>query len=165
MSAAILTTKLSVPTLPGQRTPRPRLIERLDAGLTCKLTLVCAPAGFGKTTLLAEWMAQGDDSFAWLSLDKQDNDPIFFLTYLAAALQTVDEELGETALSLLQSPQPPAPPNCSPRLTRGRRPLSPLPTLRRMKKALRPFLPTWPSGWPSRSANASKKCWRWSPRG
>jgi LuxR family transcriptional regulator, maltose regulon positive regulatory protein len=115
MSAPILTTKLYVPALPGQRTPRPRLIEQLDAGLTGKLTLVCAPAGFGKTTLLAEWMVQGDDGqwtrddrFAWLSLDKQDNDPTLFLSYLAAALQTVDEELGETALSLLQSPQPPA---------------------------------------------------------
>ena len=116
MSTPILTTKLFAPTLPGQRTPRPRLIERLDAGLTGKLTLVSAPAGFGKTTVLAEWMTgvddgrwTSDDSFAWLSLDKEDNDPALFLTYLASALQTVDEDLGETALSLLQSPQQPAP--------------------------------------------------------
>ncbi|MCL4863355.1 MAG: hypothetical protein KJZ93_28375 [Caldilineaceae bacterium] len=116
MSAPILTTKLFVPVLPDQRTPRQRLIERLDAGLNRKLTLVSAPAGFGKTTLLAEWIAgvddrrwTSDDSFAWLSLDRQDDDPTLFLTYLAAALQTVDEELGETALSLLQSTQSPAP--------------------------------------------------------
>jgi LuxR family maltose regulon positive regulatory protein len=105
---------LYVPALPGQRTPRPRLLARLDAGLAGKLTLVCAPAGFGKTTLLAGWIGQADDgrwtmddSFAWLSLDRQDNDPTLFLTYLVAALQTVDEDLGGPALSLLQSPQTP----------------------------------------------------------
>lgn len=109
MSAPILTTKLFIPALPSSRVPRQRLIEQLDAGLDRKLTLISAPAGFGKTTLLADWIRQKDEGFAWLSLDENDNDPTLFLTYLAAALRTVDETLGETAVSLLQSPTPPAP--------------------------------------------------------
>ena len=71
---------------------RPRLIERISRGLDCALTLVSAPAGFGKTTLLTEWLAMvsepGGGSTAWLSLDQRDNDPASFWTYVIAALQT-----------------------------------------------------------------------------
>lgn len=115
MSAPILATKLFVPTLQGNRVPRRRLITQLDESLERKLTLISAPAGFGKTTLLAEWIEQKDkgpgtkdERYAWLSLDENDNDPTLFLAYLVAALQTVDQALGETAVSLLQSPQPPS---------------------------------------------------------
>jgi LuxR family maltose regulon positive regulatory protein len=90
--------------------PRPRLLQRLDAGLRGKLTLVSAPAGFGKTTLATEWLSQlSIDNYqaAWLSLDEGDNDLSRFLIYLIAALQTIEAGIGETALAVLQSPQPP----------------------------------------------------------
>jgi LuxR family maltose regulon positive regulatory protein len=94
---------------------RPRLIERLNAGLRSghKLSLVSAPAGFGKTTLVSEWVhmeeALGDEphQFGWLSLDESDNDPTRFLSYTVAALRTVEPELAQGALTALQSPQPP----------------------------------------------------------
>jgi len=87
------------------------LVERLDAGRHRKLTLVSAPAGFGKTTLVSEWVhhrrgqAETGPSVAWLSLDEGDNDTARFLTYAIAALRTIESGLGETAVSLLQSPQ------------------------------------------------------------
>jgi LuxR family maltose regulon positive regulatory protein len=87
---------------------RPRLSERLSRGAEAALTLVSAPAGFGKTTLLAEWLAvaaAGERSVAWLSLDQRDNDPASFWTYLVAALNTGVP--GEGAGALLQPPQPP----------------------------------------------------------
>jgi LuxR family maltose regulon positive regulatory protein len=93
--------------------PRPRLSERLDRGTTSKLTLVSAPAGFGKTTLLTEWLAAGparpagERLVAWLSLDQADNDPVSFWTYVIAALRTVASGVGESALTYLQAPQPP----------------------------------------------------------
>jgi LuxR family maltose regulon positive regulatory protein len=93
--------------------PRPRLSERLDRGTASKLTLVSAPAGFGKTTLLTEWLAAGPAApanerlAAWLSLDRADNDPASFWTYVIAALRTVASGVGESALTLLQAPQPP----------------------------------------------------------
>ena len=93
--------------------PRPRLSERLDRGTASKLTLVSAPAGFGKTTLLAEWLAAGPAApagerlVAWLSLDRADNDPVSFWTYVIAALRTVAPGVGESALAFLQAPQPP----------------------------------------------------------
>jgi LuxR family maltose regulon positive regulatory protein len=86
---------------------RPRLLERLNEGLHRKLTLVSAPAGFGKTTLVSEWLAGGPRPASWLSLDDQENDPIGFLTYLVAAVQTIASNIGEGVLSALQSPQPP----------------------------------------------------------
>jgi LuxR family transcriptional regulator, maltose regulon positive regulatory protein len=73
------------------------------------LTLVSAPAGFGKTTALAQWCAQSDMPVAWLSLEAEDNDPTRFLSYLIAALQTLDAQLGTTAIALLRTPQPPSP--------------------------------------------------------
>jgi LuxR family maltose regulon positive regulatory protein len=72
-----------------------------------KLTLLSAPAGFGKTTLVSEWVAGCGRPAAWLSLDEGDNDPTRFLTYLVAALQTVAAIIGKGVLGVLQSPQPP----------------------------------------------------------
>ena len=73
----------------------------------CKLTLISASAGFGKTTLVSEWVTGCCRQVAWLSLDEGDNDPIRFLTYLIAALQTLAPPLERGALAILQSPQPP----------------------------------------------------------
>ena len=103
---ALLHTKLYIPPLRPEQVPRPRLIERLNAGIHRKLTLVSAPAGFGKTTLVSEWVAGCRRPVAWLSLDKRDNDLSRFLTYFIAALQTVDDNVGKTALAALQSPGP-----------------------------------------------------------
>jgi LuxR family maltose regulon positive regulatory protein len=87
---------------------RPRLTERLNAGLHRKLTLISAPAGFGKTTLLSAWVASCDRRVAWLSLDAGDSDPVHFLTYLVAALRRIAPNIGESVLGLLQaSPLPP----------------------------------------------------------
>jgi LuxR family maltose regulon positive regulatory protein len=86
---------------------RPRLIERLNEGLHRKLTLICAPAGFGKTTLISEWVGGIERPTAWLSLDEGENDPARFLVYLVAALQTIAAHIGEGVLGVLQSPQPP----------------------------------------------------------
>ena len=89
---------------------RPRLIDRLSGGAESALTLVSAPAGFGKTSLLADWLATAGAAgrcAAWLSLDQRDNDPALFWTYLVAALKTAVPGLGENALSLLASPQSP----------------------------------------------------------
>ncbi len=87
--------------------PRLRLIARLNEGLTRPLTLISAPAGFGKTTLLSEWIPRSERCVAWLSLDEGDNDPIRFWIYFIAALQKLKTTLGESILPLLQSPQPP----------------------------------------------------------
>jgi LuxR family maltose regulon positive regulatory protein len=88
---------------------RPRLIEQLNDGLAkgSRLTLVSASAGFGKTTLVSEWIASSSCPVAWLSLDEGDNDPTRFLTYLIAALQTIAANVGKGTLAILQSPQPP----------------------------------------------------------
>lgn len=133
MAIPILKTKLYLPASQARAVPRPRLIVRLNEGLRpgCKLILISAPAGFGKTTLVSEWIqtagegippvGEGDRAprereggstpplrFAWLSLDRGDNDPVRFLAYLAAALGSVDEGLGHQVLDAVQSPQPPA---------------------------------------------------------
>jgi len=107
MSTPILTTKLYVPPPRHHAVLRPRLIERLNEGLHRRLTLVPAPAGFGKTTLLGEWVAGCERPAAWLSLDEADSDPTRFLAYLVAALQTIAADIGESVLDVLQSPQPP----------------------------------------------------------
>jgi LuxR family maltose regulon positive regulatory protein len=107
MSAPLLTTKLYIPPVRPELVSRPRLIERLNAGIDCKLTLVSAAAGFGKTTLVAEWLSRLPCPCTWLSLDKGDNDPVLFVTYLIAAFQTVDEGIGQATLSLLGAPQLP----------------------------------------------------------
>ena len=107
MSTPILTTKLYVPPPQPRVVLRPHLIERLNEGLRRKLTLISAPAGFGKTTLVGEWVAGCGRPAAWLSLDEGDNDPARFLVYLVAALQTIAANIGESVLGVLQSPQPP----------------------------------------------------------
>lgn len=135
MSTPILATKLYRPPPRPQAVPRPRLIAGLNQGLNQnhgfarKLTLISAPAGFGKTTLVSQWIAACPLPVAWLSLDEGDNDPTRFLTYLVSALQTValtgdergrssevgkiafphspDGIIGAGVLRALQSPQPP----------------------------------------------------------
>src|SRR5947209_3501103 len=109
MPTPILATKLYIPRLRPNVVSRPRLIERLNEGLHRKLTLIAAPAGFGKTTLVSAWVARCDREVAWLSLDKGESDPTVFLTYLVAALQTVAPNIGVGVLGALQSPQPPPP--------------------------------------------------------
>jgi LuxR family maltose regulon positive regulatory protein len=107
--APILATKLYIPPSRQRVVLRPRLVERLNDGLAAghRLTLVSAPAGFGKTTLVSEWIANCGRPAAWLSLDEADSDPSRFLTYLIAALQTVAPGIGVGVLAVLQSPQPP----------------------------------------------------------
>lgn len=117
MSESLLLTKLYVPPPRHNLVHRPRLVERLNEGLSsgCKLTLISAPAGFGKTTLVSEWIAGPrncppgqvcGNSVAWLSLDEGDNDPARFISYLIAALQTINAGIGEGLLAELQTPQP-----------------------------------------------------------
>lgn len=108
MSTQILTTKLYIPATRSEMVSRPHLIERLNQGLRSRLSLVCAPAGFGKTTIISEWLSQCDRSSAWVSLDDNDNDPTRFLMYVIAALQTIEPNIGDDLLKTLQSPQPPA---------------------------------------------------------
>jgi LuxR family maltose regulon positive regulatory protein len=113
MSEPLILTKLYIPSLRSKIVIRPRLIERLTGGMHCKLTLISAPAGFGKSTLVSEWVAGCERSepkvcVAWLSLDEGDNDPTRFLTYLVAALQTLAPKIGAGVLAALQSPQPPS---------------------------------------------------------
>lgn len=107
MSTPILTTKLYIPPIRSDLVPRPRLIERLNEGLHSRLTLISAPAGFGKTTLVSDWLGQSEVPVAWLSLDESDNDLARFLGYLAVALETVQTDLGADTQLLLQSPRPP----------------------------------------------------------
>jgi LuxR family maltose regulon positive regulatory protein len=140
METQLLQTKLHIPPIRSELISRPRLMERLNVGLrrngfgqdgaarrvefARKLTLVSAPAGFGKTTLLSDWAAQVTSGLedtapefardrtaygpvAWLSLDEGDNDPVRFLTYIIAALQMIEGHLGEDALGGLLSPKSP----------------------------------------------------------
>src|SRR6266516_36105 len=107
MPTPILATKLYIPRLRPNVVIRPRLIERLNEGLYRKLTLISAPAGFGKTTLVSQWVEGIERPAAWLSLDEGENDPARFLTYLVSALQTIAATLGEGVLGVVQSPQPP----------------------------------------------------------
>lgn len=122
MPTPILKTKLYVPLPPLRAASRPRLIETLNRGKHHKLTLISAPAGFGKTTLVSEWVAEARRPVAWLSLDEGDSVLTRFLTYLIAALQTlalsgvrmpnavegVTPNLGQGVLDALESSQPPS---------------------------------------------------------
>ncbi len=87
MSGPLLATKLHIPQARTASVPRPRLVNRLQQGLTQKLILISAPAGYGKTTLLSEWLTASGQAAAWVSIDKGDNDPIRFWSYVIAALQ------------------------------------------------------------------------------
>src|SRR5207248_5485132 len=98
--------KLRIPRSPGPIVPRPHLMERLDNGLRGNLTLVSAPAGFGKSTLVSTWAVGCDRPVAWLSLDDDDNDQTRFLNHILAALRTVSPNIGESSLVALRSPQP-----------------------------------------------------------
>jgi LuxR family transcriptional regulator, maltose regulon positive regulatory protein len=106
MPAPILATKLYVPLPRAKIVLRPRLIERMNEGMRHKLTLISAPAGFGKTTLVSKWAAGCRQPLAWLSLDAGDNDLKRFLTYLIAALCTIKNDIGEDVLGLLDISQP-----------------------------------------------------------
>jgi LuxR family maltose regulon positive regulatory protein len=107
VATLLLETKIYVPRVRRGLVPRPRLSERLNRGAESKLTLVSAPAGFGKTTLLSEWLDGLKCSAAWVSLEQADNQAASFWSYVIAALQTVEPHFGADAMSLLQSPQPP----------------------------------------------------------
>ncbi|MDQ5818576.1 MAG: helix-turn-helix transcriptional regulator, partial [Actinomycetota bacterium] len=107
---ALVTTKLRAPRTRPNLVDRPRLREVLARNEVCPLTLVSAPAGFGKTTLLGDWseqLSRDGKSVAWVSLDLSDNDPARFLTYLVGALQEIEEGIGEGVLASLRSPQMP----------------------------------------------------------
>lgn len=106
MPLPILTTKLYIPVPRAQTVPRAHLVQRLQHGLHGKLTLISAAAGFGKTTLVSEWLNTCPRPAAWLSLDGRENELSHFLTYLIAALQTVQPTLSERALTMLHAPQP-----------------------------------------------------------
>lgn len=132
--SSLLTTKLHIPRPRRELVPRPRLTERLNKGLQRKLTVISAPPGFGKTTLLAEWIFREKDdgggrnnnrneadltsssisaalidpaSVAWVSLDEQDSDPIRFWSYIIAALEKIQTDVGSNAMTLLHAPQSP----------------------------------------------------------
>ncbi|MEO0770246.1 MAG: NACHT domain-containing protein [Cyanobacteria bacterium J06649_4] len=107
MLTSILATKLHIPPHRHQAVHRPRLLERLSGGLPDRLTLISAAAGFGKTTLISQWIADCDVDVAWLSLDDADNDPIRFLTYLIAACQKIQPHLGDNVIAALLTAQPP----------------------------------------------------------
>ena len=104
---AILQTKLFIPRRRPDNVQRPRLVERLNAEGGQRITLISAPAGFGKTTLLAEWIATSERCVTWLSLDQSDNDPTLFWGGFLAALQRLEADLGKDAQRLLESPQAP----------------------------------------------------------
>jgi LuxR family maltose regulon positive regulatory protein len=109
MAATLLTTKLHVPPLRSELVSLSRLNQRLQEGLDGKLTLVSAPAGYGKTTLATHWLHHAGRPFAWLTLDANDNDPTRFLAYLVAALQGIDPGIGRAVEPMLATPQPPPP--------------------------------------------------------
>ena len=102
----LLATKLHLPRPPRDFVARPRLVERLDDGLARELTLICAPAGFGKTSLLADWSQRGERRVGWLSLDAGDNDPVRFWRHAIAALDRVRPGVAERAAPLLGPPAP-----------------------------------------------------------
>lgn len=105
----IISTKLFSPPLRPEVIHRPHLTARLEDGRQRQLTLISAPAGFGKTTLVSEWSAGSDQLVAWLSLDSDDNDITRFLIYIVYSLQTILLNIGDALLSMLESPQPPTP--------------------------------------------------------
>ncbi len=109
MSSNLLLTKLYRPLVPPKTVPRPFLSQRLDEGLQAgrQLTLVSAPAGFGKTTCISAWLNSVDIPAAWLSLDPADDEPGRFFTYLLAALSQVDGSLGREIEAVLKAGQLP----------------------------------------------------------
>ncbi len=90
----LLSTKLHAPPVREKRVERRRLLLKLNAVVNQKLTLICAPAGYGKTTLLSQWINQRSEPVGWLSLDGSDNDLTQFLRYFLAAIQQIDPDVG-----------------------------------------------------------------------
>ena len=103
MSAPLLSTKLHIPASHSLLVPRPDLIDLLNHGNHSKLTLISAPTGYGKTTLLCQWLSACSFPIAWLTVDKADNDPVRFLSYLIVALQRIEPDLGSGAFDVLQT--------------------------------------------------------------
>ena len=106
MAWPLLQTKFYAPQPRPQQVVRPHLTRRLRDQDRRPLTLISAPAGFGKTTLVSQWLNQTPQAVAWLSLDDEDNDPTRFLSYLIAALQRPQPAIGTTASALLTTSQP-----------------------------------------------------------
>ena len=103
MNRQILRAKLYVPRVRPDNVPRERLYGRLDTGVGRELTVVTAPAGFGKTTLLADWSRRTELPVAWVSLDERDDDPVRFLLYVISAIETIHEGFGESSRAFLAS--------------------------------------------------------------
>ena len=103
MYEPLLNTKLYIPTCQAHLIQRPRLIELLDQGCHSKVTIISTPTGYGKTTLLCQWLSGCGFPITWLALDKADNDPIRFLLYLVAALQRIEPNLGDDVFNALES--------------------------------------------------------------
>ncbi|MEJ2263275.1 MAG: LuxR C-terminal-related transcriptional regulator [Anaerolineales bacterium] len=109
MSIPLLSTKLHIPSSRAYLVPRPRLSDLLEASKHAKLTLVSAPAGYGKSTLVSEWLHQSRLSVAWLSIDTNDNNLKRLVTYIIAAIRTAIADFGQLTLALLETPQPSRP--------------------------------------------------------
>ncbi len=109
MKDSLLLTKLYIPSPNPRVVHRPHLMARMDVGLAsgCKLTLLSAPVGYGKTTLVSDWLSTLKNPIAWLSLDPEDDEPLRFWIYVIAALQTIQPELGQAAFTALQTAQMP----------------------------------------------------------
>ena len=104
----MLLTKLYIPLSGSNIVHRSGLNEKLNQGLSRKLILISAPAGFGKTTLLSDWINQNKIPTAWFSLDSGDNDPVDFLSYIISGIQSIHTAFGQGALKLLNSPNRPS---------------------------------------------------------
>src|SRR5215213_4006873 len=107
MLMPLLQAKFYIPPPRPHQVRREHLTERLQDNAARRLTLISAPAGFGKSTLVSEWLTHIEHAAAWLSLDEDDNEPVRFLTYLIAALQTHQGNMGVDALALLAAPEAP----------------------------------------------------------
>lgn len=108
MTPLLLATKLNPPQVTTEMVRRPRLLARLNAALTCKAILVSAPAGSGKTTLATEWLQTYPNATGWVSLDATDNEPVTFLRYFLAAIQSIHTEMGGIASHLLDATPTPS---------------------------------------------------------
>jgi len=97
----MLLTKLNIPTSGKNLVHRSMLFNKLNDGLNRKLILISAPAGFGKTTLISDWINQHKIQTSWFSLDNEDNDPVKFLNYIISGIQNNNKELGQSALKLV----------------------------------------------------------------
>jgi len=103
VSETILSTKLFIPNLRNDHVPRHHLVGALNAGKISKLILISAPAGFGKTTIICEWINRNEVPSGWITLDENDNDPGRFLTYLAASLDSIGIKTDFQPLNIIQN--------------------------------------------------------------